>query len=244
MKPSNNKILITGGATGIGFGMAERFIQEGNTVIICGRRLSALEDAASKLPSLITKNCDLYLEKERQALFEWIAREHSDLNILVNNAGVQNWMSLEDPDFYSKAKEEIITNIEAPLHLSLLFLKLKSLDTIMNVTSGLAFVPLTKVPVYSATKAFFHSLTLSFQHLLKGRNIDVLEIIPPALNTDLGGKGIHENMPPVADFIDAIFDQMKDGKKDLSFGFSEKMSQAGQDFFKPTFEQMNSSGNL
>src|SRR5262245_58980392 len=104
MEISNKKILITGGATGIGFGMAERFVKDGNTVIICGRRESALKEAATQLPSLITRQCDLTIESDRQALFDWIGTNHPDLNILVNNAGVQNWMSPEDPEFYTKAK--------------------------------------------------------------------------------------------------------------------------------------------
>src|SRR4029079_14796476 len=116
--------------------------------------------------------CDLSLGGQREELFEWISKEHSDLNVLVNNAGIQRWMSVSDPGFYTQAKEEITTNIEAPLHLTSLFLKLNSLNSIMNVTSGLAFVPFIKVPVYSATKAFFHSFTLSLQALLKSKNIE------------------------------------------------------------------------
>jgi uncharacterized oxidoreductase len=242
MKLTGNKILITGGGSGIGFGLAERFIKEGNTVIICGRRASALSDAVEKLPGLITRQCDLAIESERVALFQWIADEHSDLNVLVNNAGIQNWMSVDDADFYQRAKEELVTNIEAPLHLTSLFLKLPSLDTILNVTSGLAFVPLTKVPVYSATKAFFHSYTVSLQHLLKSRNIEMIEVIPPALNTDLGGKGLHDQFPLVSEFIASIFEQLAQGKKTLTFGFSEKLSQAGQEVFQAVFANMNPVG--
>jgi uncharacterized oxidoreductase len=239
MKASNNKILITGGATGIGLAMANRFIQEGNTVIICGRRESALKEAVDLLPGLITRQCDLAIETERQALFDWVSSTHGDLNVLVNNAGVQNWMSLDDLAFYKKAQEEITINIEAPLHLCLLFMKLGSLTTIMNVTSGLAFVPLTKVPVYSATKAFFHSLHLSLRHLLRNSRIEMIEIIPPALNTDLGGKGKHDIMPSVEDFIDAIFVQMKEGKTTLTSGVSENMSRAAQDVLQPIFDRVN-----
>jgi uncharacterized oxidoreductase len=172
-------------------------------------------------------------------LYEWISKEHGDLNVLVNNAGIQNWMAIEDENFFERAKTEITTNIEAPIHLTQLFLGLKSLDTIMNVTSGLAFVPLTKTPVYSATKAFFHSFTTSLQFLLKSSNIEVIEIIPPALNTDLGGKGLHDWAPPVSEFIDAIFAQLKQGKPALTFGFTEAMSQAGHEVFKPIFAQIN-----
>ena len=239
MKLSGNKTLITGGGSGIGLAMAERFVAEGNTVVICGRREEALSKAKEKLPSLITRQCDLAKEDERASLFEWVAAEHSDLNVLVNNAGIQNWMAVTDDDFLERARREIVTNIEAPLHLTNLFLKLPSLDTIMNVTSGLSFVPLTKVPVYSATKAFFHSFTTSLEFLLKSRNIEVIEIIPPALNTDLGGKGLHDWAPPVSGFIDSIFAQLREGKTQLTYEYTEAMSQAGQDLFKRVFTQIN-----
>lgn len=239
MKSASNKILITGGASGIGLGLTERFVKENNTVIICGRRESVLKAVAEKFPSVITRVCDLSVEAERIALFEWVSQNHSDLNVLVNNAGIQQWMKMDDKDFYQRAKDEITTNIEAPLHLTSLFIQLKSLDTVMNVTSGLSFVPLTKTPVYSATKAFFHSFTLSAQHLLKAKNIEVIEIVPPALNTDLGGKGIHDAAPPVSDFIEAIFQQLKEGKTQLTFGFSEAMAKANADEIKKAFNRMN-----
>lgn len=239
MKFSGNKILITGGGSGIGFAMAERFLAEGNTVIICGRRESALAEAKEKLPSIVTRQCDLAIEGERVKLYEWVAEEHSDLNVLVNNAGIQNWMAISDDDFFDRAKTEITTNIEAPIHLTQLFLELGSLDTIMNVTSGLAFVPLTKTPVYSGTKAFFRSFTQSLRFLLKSRSIEVIEIIPPALNTDLGGKGIHDFAPPVSGFIDSIFEQLKEGKTELTYEFTEAMTEAGQDVFQPAFARIN-----
>src|SRR5882762_7064036 len=239
MKTSNNKILITGGASGIGLGLTERFIQENNTVIICGRRELALQEVAKKFPSVITKQCDLGTAEEREKLFQWVSKNHPDLNVLINNAGIQQWMSVEDNNFYSRAIEEITTNIEAPIHLTTLFIKLKSLDTIMNVTSGLSFVPLTKTPVYSGTKAFFHSFTLSLRYLLKPKGIEVIEIIPPALNTDLGGKGLHDQAPPVNDFIKAVFEQLQQGKTELTFGFSEAMAKASQEDLQKAFARLN-----
>lgn len=218
MNLSNNKILITGGASGIGLGLTERFIQENNTVIICGRRESVLNEVKAKFPTVITKVCDLAIEAERVALYEWIAENHPDLNVLINNAGIQKWVSVTDADFYESMKSELATNIEAPLHLTSLFIQLKSLNTVMNVTSGLALSPFAKVPVYSATKAFFRSFTLSLRHILKAKNIEVIEIIPPALNTDLGGVGLHDAHPSVSDFIASIFEQLKEGKDELTFG--------------------------
>ncbi len=232
-------MLITGGASGIGLGLTERFIHENNTVIICGRRESVLKEVSDKFPSVITRVCDLTIEAERTALFNWVSENHSDLNVLINNAGIQQWINISDIDFFQRAKNEIAINIEAPLHLTSLFMNLKSLETIMNVSSGLSFVPLSKVPVYAATKAFIHSFTLSSRYLLKSKNIEVIEIIPPALNTDLGGKGIHDAAPPVSDFINAIFEQLKEGKNQLTFGFSEAMAKASQEDIKNAFNRMN-----
>ena len=240
MDLANNKILITGGATGIGLGLTERFIQENNTVIICGRRESVLDEVKAKFPTVITKVCDLAIETERIALYEWIVENHPDLNVLVNNAKIQKWVSVTDTDFYDSAKTEISINIEAPLHLTSLFIQLKSLTSVMNVTSGLAFSPFAKVPVYSATKAFFRSFTLSLRHILKSKNIEVIEIIPPALNTNLGGTGLHDSHPSVADFIVSIFDQLKDGKNELTFGTSETRLNASVPELKASFEALHS----
>jgi uncharacterized oxidoreductase len=239
MQLAGNKMLITVGASGIGLGLTERFIKEGNTVIICGRRESVLNEAKAKLPSVITKTCDLSVEADRIALFDWIKAGHPDTNVLVNNAGIQNWMNIDDPDFMERTKAEIVTNIEAPLHLVNLFIHLPALKTVINVTSGLSFAPFAKVPVYSATKAFFHSFTWSLRYLLKPKGIEVIEMIPPALNTDLGAKGLHDHAPPVSDFVDAVFQQMKEGKDELTFGFSETRAKASAEELKAGFRQMH-----
>ena len=239
MNLSNNKILITGGASGIGLGLTERFIQENNTVIICGRRESVLNEVKAKFPTVITKVCDLAIEAERVALYEWIAENHPDLNVLINNAGIQKWVSVTDADFYESMKSELATNIEAPLHLTSLFIQLKSLNTVMNVTSGLALSPFAKVPVYSATKAFFRSFTLSLRHILKAKNIEVIEIIPPALNTDLGGVGLHDAHPSVSDFIASIFEQLKEGKDELTFGTSATRIKASVPELKASFNALH-----
>ena len=239
MKTTNNKILITGGATGIGLGLTERFIQENNTVIICGRRGEALNEVANKFPGVITRVCDLAVEAERIDLYNWVAQNHGDLNVLINNAGIQNWMSLSDSDFYQKATDEITINALAPVHLTTLFTSLKSLDTIINVTSGLAFVPFSKVPVYCATKAFLRSFTLSLRYSLKPLGIEVIEMIPPALNTDLGGPGLHDTLPAVSDFVASVFDQMKAGKTELTFGTSEARAEANNETIADYFSRLN-----
>jgi len=239
MKLSNNKILITGGASGIGLGLTERFIQKNNIVITCGRREGILKEVAEKFPAVITKVCDLANETDRIELYNWIAENHPDLNVLVNNAGIQNWMTISESDFYQKANDEITTNVLAPIHLTTLFSNLKSLNTIINVTSGLAFIPLSKIPVYCATKAFMRSFTLSLRHILKSKNIEVIEMIPPALNTDLGAKGLHDGQPAVSDFVESVFQQMKEGKTELTFGTSEGRAKANNEVIAEYFNKMN-----
>lgn len=243
MQISGNKLLITGGATGIGFGLTKRFLEAGNTVLICGRRKEQLEKVVAEFPSVSFFVCDLEQASERKKLVQWIQENHSDLSVLVNNAGIQQWMEIEDPNFMERAKQEIAINVEAPLDLTSQLIQLSSLKTIINVTSGLSFVPLTKTPVYSATKAFFHSFTLSLRHLLRAKNIEVIEIVPPALNTDLGGVGLHDYAPPVSDFIASIFEQLAEGKNQLTFGMSEGLSKANPEGLQRIFEQMNAFEN-
>lgn len=236
----NKKILITGGGSGIGLGLTERFVQLGSRVIICGRREEVLQAAKEKFPSIITKVCDLESESSREELFKWIQEEHSDLDVLINNAGIQHWINLGDEDFMKKAKQEIAINIEAPMHLSHMFMKLPRLKTIMNVTSGLSYVPFAKVPVYSATKAFLHSFTASMQHALAEKGIEVIEIVPPALKTDLGAPGLHDAHPPVSEFIDCIFKQLEEGqRKKLTFGMSTTLDAAGPVELEAVFKRLN-----
>ena len=221
-------------------GLTERFLQEGNTVIICGRRSDVLNEAKAKFPEIITKTCDLEQESGRVDLFEWISTEHPDLNVLVNNAGIQHWSGFDDENFMQKTRQEIAINIEAPLHLAYMFMKLPNLKVIMNVTSGLSFVPFAKVPVYSATKAFLHSFTLSMTKMLQDKGIAVIEIIPPALNTDLGAPGLHDSHPPVSEFIECIFKQLHEGNTNkLTFGMSTMLTTAGPEQLDNVFKKLN-----
>ena len=239
MKLSNNKILITGGASGIGLGLTELFLANNNEVIICGRRQTKLDETKKKFPQLITFQCDLGKESERINLFNWIQSEHPDTEIIINNAGIQHWMDITDNHYYPKALEEITTNIIAPVHLITLFSKHPGIKTIINITSGLALSPLVKVPVYSATKAFLRSYTQSLREQLKQKSIEVIEILPPKLNTDLGGVGIHDDAPSVEGFIQAIYDQLKRGKTEIGYGLSQSLLDKNTASTKEHFRRLN-----
>jgi len=176
MDLTSNTVLITGGATGIGFALAERFLRERNEVIICGRREEALDAAKRKHPELKTRVYDVGKETQRVALHKWATKEFPRLNVLVNNAGIQRRVRIAE-DKWKAAHEEIAINFEAPVHLTTLFLPhlaRQGRPAILNVTSGLAFAPMAGTPVYSATKAALHSFTLSLRHQLSPTPIQVI----------------------------------------------------------------------
>src|SRR5881296_1239058 len=233
MQLSSNTVLITGGASGIGFALAERFLRAGSEVIICGRREEKLEEARAKHPGLKTRVCDLAKETQRTALHKWVTNEFPRLDVLVNNAGIQRRVQLQLPEDlkWKPTHEEIAINLEAPLHLSALFiphLKKQAHPAIMNVTSGLSFAPMANVPIYCATKAALHSFTLSLRHQLSPTPIRVIEIIPPAVNTDLGGPGLHTFGLPVEEFVNAVMVGLREGEREIAYGYSQRASQASR----------------
>ncbi len=238
----DNTVLITGGGTGIGFALAQRFLQAGSRVIICGRRKEKLSEAQLQCPQLHTRVCDLTQADERNELFAWATETYPELNVLVNNAGIQQRIQLLQNPAWEILSREMAINIEAPIHLSTLFvshLRQKDRPAIINITSGLAFVPLTRVPVYCATKAALHSFTLSLRHQLSETPIAVIEIIPPAVNTDLGGKGLHSFGVSLDEFADAISEQLQQDRLEATYGFSEQTSRSAPEQLKAIFKQMN-----
>jgi uncharacterized oxidoreductase len=189
MKTTGNTVLITGGATGIGFSLAQAFSEAGNRVIICGRREEKLREAKAKLPDLEVIICDVAKPERRRVLRDWTTATFPDLNMIVNNAGIQRQIDLRQGlAGLVGGENEITVNLEAPIYLSALFiphLLKKPEAAIVNITSGLAFTPLSAVPVYCATKAALHSFSLSLRHQLAGTAIKVFEVAPPIVNTDL-----------------------------------------------------------
>ena len=230
MNTSGNTLLVTGGATGIGRALAERFLGDGNTVILCGRRSEMLQEAKERHPQVHTFVCDLAQESERIRLFKEISRDFPRINVLVNNAGIQRRVKLaETSDPWSLHQQEIAINFEAPIHLSLMFLPLlkeQEAPTIINVTSGLAFTPMPGAAVYSATKAALHSFTLSLRTQIESEGVDVIEIVPPAVQTDLGGAGLHLFGVPLDEFADAVYARMKAGEKEIGYGTAEHARRA------------------
>jgi len=242
MNLSSNTVLVTGGGSGIGFAIAERFAKAGSKVIICGRDEQKLSAAKKKLPDLSYYKCDVAIESNRFSLFEKVVEEFPELNILVNNAGIQQRVSLSSKPEWSFVKNELEINLLAHIHFTTLFVPylLNSADSaIINITSGLAFAPLAAVPVYCATKAAMHSFTMSLRHQLKDTTLKVIEIAPPAVNTDLGGKGLHDFGTPLNEFADSVMAQLEEGKLEIAYGFAAKSSRASREELDEIFKQMN-----
>ncbi|HEX8369466.1 MAG TPA: SDR family NAD(P)-dependent oxidoreductase [Pyrinomonadaceae bacterium] len=242
MELSGNTILITGGASGIGYAFAERFLAAGSEVVICGRREDKLQEAKAKHPEFHTRVCDVSDAAERAALFDWATGEFPRLNVLVNNAGIQRRVNLSESEDWRRTRSEIAINFDAPVHLARLFiphLLKRERPAIINVTSGLSFVPLANVPVYCATKAALHSFTLSLRQQLSETPISVIEVAPPAVDTDLGGVGLHTFGVPLDEFAGAVFQRLPQGETEIAYGTAQKASRASREELDEMFKFMN-----
>jgi uncharacterized oxidoreductase len=190
MQTSNNTVLITGGATGIGLALAAEFLEKGNEVIICGRRENALKEAQTKYPKLHIRQADISKIEERKNLVLWLTQNFPKLNMLVNNAGIQREFLMDDKNVAEKfeSENEIEVNLTAPIHLTMLLLsqlKQQQNSAIINISSGLAYVPISIMPVYCATKSALHSFTKSLRYQLRNDKIKVFEVSPPIVDTAL-----------------------------------------------------------
>ncbi|MBS1954816.1 MAG: SDR family NAD(P)-dependent oxidoreductase [Cyanobacteria bacterium SZAS-4] len=191
MKLQGNTILITGGTSGIGRGLAEAFHKLGNKVIIAGRRQNLLDEVAKANPGIEGLQLDLENTSGITKFAETVKQKYPELNVLINNAGVAKFENWTDGDLnMDEIVSTIDTNITSVIRLTAALLPVlssKKNATIMATTSGLAFVPLTKAPTYSATKAFLHSWLQSVRFQLEDK-VEVLELPPPYVATELGGQ--------------------------------------------------------
>ena len=248
MKTSGNTVLITGGATGIGFALAEAFVNAGNKVLICGRRRAKLEEAEAKLPQIRVRQCDLSRTEDHESLYSWVKDESEDLNILVNNAGIQRAVDMREgaPDLL-RGEDEVRVNFVAPIHLSAYFAPLlmdKNEAAIINVSSGLAFVPIAAMPVYCATKAGIHMFTVSLRHQLRGTSVKVFEIAPPAVDTELGrgsardSERKHGGIPP-SEVAAETMKALENNEYEIVVGKAKGLVEGSRKAFEETFRRVN-----
>ncbi|UCJ15922.1 SDR family NAD(P)-dependent oxidoreductase [Pseudomonas sp. MM211] len=225
MKMSGNSVLITGGGSGIGLALARRFVELGNEVIICGRDIDRLDAAKAQIPAITTLRADLADASQREALVASVLEIAPKLNVLVNNSGIQRRGSfLADTGTWDERASEIAINLEAPIHLAALLLPhlvARPNATIINVSSGLAFLPLKFAAIYVATKAGLHAFSVALRADLASSRVSVIEIVPPAVDTDLGGTGLHTDGVPVDTFVNAVMNRMAEGELEIGYGPSD-----------------------
>ncbi|ETV85194.1 hypothetical protein H257_03018 [Aphanomyces astaci] len=210
---SGHTIVVTGGASGIGLALAIRFLQSGNTVILVGRRLSKLQEAKAAHPGFHIVVGDRTVDLKQGVTPDWDTIS-SEINI--NYAGVVHTTLLWTP-----------------------FLLKKPFAAFVNVTSGLSFAPLASVPVYSSTKAALHSFTWSLRYQLANTSIKVIEVIPPAVDTDLQAPGLHTFGVNVDEFADAVYARLGAGEVEIGFGMAEAARLAFRQSFGEGFAQLN-----
>ena len=239
MELTGNTILITGGTSGLGLGFAEEFLSLGNKVIICGRREERLAKIKEKHPQIITYRCDVTDSIQRVEMCRWILEKHPETNVLINNAGVQYFEDFTKEINLEKISAQIETNITAPIHLISLFAKHlsgKADATIINITSGLAFAPLAMMPVYCASKAAFHSLSLTIRHQFKNTSVKVIEVAPPAVETELGSDSRQDKSQShygitVSEFITETMEALKNNVIEATIGNAKNLRLKGEEMF-------------
>jgi uncharacterized oxidoreductase len=193
MKLSNRTVLVTGGTSGIGLGIAEAFHQAKSQVIVCGRSREKLSALKAKYPDIAALPCDVADTRQRQTLAAEVLRRFPGLDTLVNNAGIQRYIDLKKGyDELKSGEDEIAINFVSTVELTALFighLMQKPSSAIINVSSGLGFMPMLNTPVYSATKAAIHTYTVVLRQQLKDTSVKVVEIVPPMVDTGLNQAG-------------------------------------------------------
>ncbi len=215
MKTTGNTILITGGGSGIGRGLATAFAADGNYVIIAGRRRSALDAVVAATRGITATELDVADPASIAAVVPALLRDYPELNVVVHCAGIMRPEDLKDGNI-ADAEATVATNLLGPIRLTAALihhLLAQPAATIVTISAGLAFVPMAPTPTYNATKAAIHSYSETLREQLKATSVEVLEIIPPYVQSALlGSDGLtDEHAMPVADFIAQTMDIIRGG---------------------------------
>ncbi len=247
MNQSKQTVLITGGSSGIGLAIAQKFLANDNTVIITGRNLSKLEAVQKEFPKIQIYQSDVTDDAEVRMLADDIQQKFDGLDVLINNAGIMNLVDAgNESNDLQKQMQEIEINYNSPirvLHYFLPVLKKSKNAVLVNVSSGLAYVPFAQAPVYSGTKSALHFWTLGIRPQLKPHGIKVIELLPPVVKTDIF-NGIEVNeadfKPILPQKLANLFwkDYIK-GKEEITPGMSSQLKLMSRLTPKFIFKQLN-----
>lgn len=253
MKTTGNTILITGGGSGIGRGLAEAFHKLGNKVIIAGRRKQVLDETIVANPGMASAILNIEDAAGIRAFAAKLVADFPALNVVIHNAGIMRPENLLTQTDLTDAEATITTNLLGPIRLTtalLPHLQKQPHATIMTVTSGLAFVPMALTPTYDATKAAIHSWSQALRYQLKSTNVEVVELIPPYVQTELMGsaQAADPRAMPLKEFLDEVIDLIKtqpdateilvERVKPLRFAAAN-----GQEKYDAFFQQFNDAMN-
>ena len=251
MKLSGNTVFITGGTSGIGRGLAEAFHARGNRVVVAGRREDRLKQICAAHSGMSYTLLDV---TDARAIRETVRKLIADfpaINCVVNNAGVQMHLthSAEDELDDPRLQAEIATNLLGPIRVTSAFLPQLSRTsgaTLINVSSGLAFVPMARFPVYCATKAAVHSWTMSLRRQVREAGVKVIEIIPPWVATELGGPGKPATTPdgrgpmPLNVFIEETMRELSTDSDEIAVADAKRLYEAtSPENVRRVFSMMN-----
>jgi len=214
MNITGNTILITGGGSGIGRALAETFHKLGNEVIIAGRRRQVLDETVAANPGMHALTLDIESADGIRSFADTVAKEYPKLNVVVHSAGIMRPENLLDPNDLATLDATITTNLLGPIRLTAALLPLlekQPRSTVMTVTSGLAYIPLALTPTYCATKAAIHSYSQALRYQLKSTSVEVIELVPPYVQTELMGsaQASDPRAMPLQEFIDEVFSILK-----------------------------------
>ncbi len=223
MELKNSTILITGGTSGIGLELVKQLTKEGANIIVTGRKLDALNETKKQFPHVHTFQSDVSKAEDIKRLYEDVTTLFPDLNVIINNAGLMRLIDLQDQSLsLENINTEITTNLTGTIqmvHQFLPHLMKQKTAAIVNVSSGIAFMPYSSAPIYSAAKAGVHAYTQALRLQLEDTHIKIFEMIPPGVNTNLQNDWeIHPNpnqMMSVDKMVEVAVDGLKKDKKEL-----------------------------
>jgi uncharacterized oxidoreductase len=229
VKLSNRTILITGGSAGIGLAFALKFLELGNEVIVTGRRQAVLDAVKAKHPGLHTIQSDIADPAQIAALAARVKAEFPKIDVLMNNAGVSSAMNLKTPaSDLAALTSEVDINLGGVVRMTSAMIDILTANkgTIINVSSGLAFVPLPSNAIYSATKAAVHSYTQSLRFQLEDSGVEVIELMPPAVRTELTEEFIDHDIDMISteELVKQSFAALRSGKAEIRPGQTRQLA--------------------
>jgi len=229
MRLSDRTILITGGSAGIGLAFALKFLELGNTVIVTGRRQAVLDAVKAQHPNLHTIQSDIADPDQVAALAARVKADFPKLDVLMNNAGIGVSRNLKAPaaDLVG-LMAEVDVNVGGVIRTTSALIDVLTANrgTVINVSSALAFVPLPSNPIYSATKAAVHSYTQSLRFQLEDSGVEVIELMPPAVRTDMTGDFAEHGISMITteELVRQSFADLKAGAQEIRPGQSNRLA--------------------